>query len=227
MQESPSQPSRLAHAPGEMGAADLAAHLAAKLCHDLVAPAGALTMGLELFEDPDSQDMREEALALIASNARKFVALLSFNRVALGASAGAAAFDAAELERLTRAVFADSPRVELDWAVDAGPLPKPVGRALLNLAQIGAAVVATGGVVRLSVEARPGESEARLIAEGAKPRLRPDTEAGLEGAPLEERFAGHWVQAYYLNRLVTAEGGRISTAVEENRVVVRALLPQP
>ncbi len=56
----------------------------------------------------------------------------------------------------------------------------------------------------------------KLIAEGAKPRLRPDTEAGLKGEPLGERFAGHWVQAYYLSRLVAAAGGRLSTEIAEN-----------
>jgi len=183
-------------------------------------------MGLELLDDPDSQDMREEALALIAANARKFVALLSFNRVALGASAGASVFDAGELERLARGFYADVPRVELDWAVTAEALPRAAARILMNLAQIGAQVVATGGVVRLGFEADGEGPAVQLVAEGQKARLRPDTEAGLQGAPLGERFAGHWVQAYYLNRLVAAAGGRLTVSAEDTRVVVRAALPQ-
>jgi histidine phosphotransferase ChpT len=224
MHENPSQPSRLVHAPDDVSALELAAHLAAKLCHDLIAPAGAITMGLDMLEDPESQDLRDDALALVAASARKFVALLSFNRVALGASAGAEAFDTAELERLTRGVFADV-RAEVDWAVEAESLPKPAARILLNLAQIGAGVLPTGGVARLSVEATGGETEVRMVAEGAKPRLRPDTEEGLQGAPLGELFAGHWVQAYYLSRLVAAADGRLSTEVGETRVVISAILP--
>lgn len=226
MHENPSQPSRLAHPPeDEIGAADLAAHLAAKLCHDLIAPAGALTMGLDLLEDPDNQDMREEALALVAANARKFVALLSFNRVALGASAGASAFPVAEIERLAEGVFADS-RADLDWAITGEEMTKPAARAALNLAQLGAGVLATGGVAHLSVEEEDAGTCVRLVAEGPKARLRPDTEAGLAGEPLGERFAGHWVQAYYLNRLVAAEGGRLTSETDEAKVVICAILPR-
>jgi histidine phosphotransferase ChpT len=225
MQENPSQPSRLTPAPDEeTGAADLAAHLAAKLCHDLIAPAGAISMGLDLLEDPDNQDMRDEALALVAANARKFVALLSFNRVALGASSGASSFATAELERLTRGVFADS-RAELDWSIAVEDLARPAARALLNLAQLGAGVLAIGGVAHLSVETGDAETCVRLVAEGPRPRLRADTEAGLAGLPLGDRFAGHWVQAYYLSRLVAAADGRLSTEVGETRVVISAILP--
>ena len=225
MHETPSQPTRLTHTDEEVTAADLAAHLAAKLCHDLIAPAGAITMGLDLLEDPDNQDMRDEALALVAANARKFVALLSFNRVALGASAGAAGFPTAELERLTRGVFAES-RAELDWQVGGEELAKAPARALLNLGQLGAAVLATGGVAHLSAEPGEGETSVRLLAEGPRARLRPDTEAGLAGLPLGERFAGHWVQAYYLSRLVAAEGGRLTTEVDEGRVTICVILPR-
>jgi histidine phosphotransferase ChpT len=224
MPENPSQPSRLAHAPADESALDLAAHVAAKLCHDLIAPAGAITMGLDMLEDPENQDLRDDALALVAASARKFVALLSFNRVALGASAGAETFDAAELERLTRGVFADV-RADLDWAIEAGGVAKPVARVLLNLAQIGAGVLPSGGVARLSVSAGDGETEVRLVATGAKAKLRPDTEEGLKGAPLGDRFAGHWVQAYYLSRLVAAVGGRLATEIGETQIVIRASLP--
>jgi histidine phosphotransferase ChpT len=224
MQENPSQPSRLSHAPTDVSPLELAAHVAAKLCHDLIAPAGAITMGLDMIEDPESQDLRDDALALVAASARKFVALLSFNRVALGASAAAETFDAAELERLTRGIFADV-RADLDWAIEAESLAKPVARVLLNLAQIGAGVLPSGGVAHLSVSASDGETEVRLVAQGAKPRLRPDTEQGLKGAPLGELFAGHWVQAYYLSQLVAAAGGRLASEIGETKIVIRAILP--
>jgi histidine phosphotransferase ChpT len=224
MPENPSKPSRLAHAPADVSALELAAHVAAKLCHDLIAPAGAITMGLDMLEDPESQDLRDDALALVAASARKFVALLSFNRVALGASAAAETFDAAELERLTRGIFADV-RAELDWAVEAEGLAKPVARVLLNLAQVGAGALPTGGIAHLSVAAADDKTEVRLVAEGAKARLRPDTEEGLKGAPLGELFAGHWVQAYYLSQLVAAAGGRLATEIGDTQIVIRATLP--
>ena len=50
---------------------DLAAMVAARLCHDFISPASAIVSGLDLLEDPGAQDMREDAMGLIASSARK------------------------------------------------------------------------------------------------------------------------------------------------------------
>src|ERR1700761_7237232 len=66
--------------------AELAAHLAARMCHDYISPAGAIISGLDLLEDPTAQDMTEEAMKLIASSAKKLVDHLAFDRVALGSS---------------------------------------------------------------------------------------------------------------------------------------------
>ena len=65
--------------------------------------AGAIMSGLDLLNDPEAQDMRDDALRLIAASSEKLVALLAFDRVAFGASAAAETFDVRELEKLTRA----------------------------------------------------------------------------------------------------------------------------
>ena len=82
--------------------AELAASLAARLCHDFISPASAVVSGVDLLEDPASQDLRDDALALIAASARKLASLLQFCRVAFGASAAADTFDVRDLEALTR-----------------------------------------------------------------------------------------------------------------------------
>ena len=84
------------------GPAELAAWLAARMCHDFISPASAIVSGLDLLEDPSAQDMREEAMGLIANSAKKLADMLSFCRVAFGASASAETFDARELEKLRR-----------------------------------------------------------------------------------------------------------------------------
>ena len=57
--------------PEPVGAAELAAHLAARLCHDFISPAGAIMSGLDLLNDPEAQDMRDDALRLIAASSEK------------------------------------------------------------------------------------------------------------------------------------------------------------
>ena len=204
---------------------ELAASLAARLCHDLISPASAIVSGVDLLEDPSAQDMRDDALNLIGASARKLVAGLAFARVAFGASASAESFKADELRKLCEGVFAPL-RPTLDWAVAADELNKPAARTLLNLAQLGAGAVATGGTVRLTAAEEDGALLMAAECTGPKPRLRPEVVSGLAGEPLGEGLMhGHWVQAFYLHGLLAAAGGGVDAAAAEDRVVLRARTP--
>jgi histidine phosphotransferase ChpT len=217
--------SRLAHTPAPPQPHELAAHLAARLCHDFISPAGAIMSGVDLLNDPEAQDMRDDALRLIAASSEKLVALLAFDRVAFGASVAAESFDVRELEKLTRDVYAHV-RAELDWAVEGESLTKPVARVLLNLAQIGAGLLPTGGIARLSVSEADGWTEVCVRAEGPKVRIRPEVADGLAGLPLGDGLGGHWVQAYYLKGLVEGESGSIEIETGEGVIAIRARLRQ-
>lgn len=206
--------------------AELAAHLAGRLCHDLISPVSAIVSGLDLLEDPSAQDMRDDAMNLINQSARKLATVLSFARIAYGSSASAETFDPRDLEVLTRGVFGHV-RAELDWAVESERLEKPAARALLNLAQLGATALPTGGVARLTVETEGGDTLIKLEARGARARLRPEAQAGLKGEPMTEGLAGQWVQAYYLHAFVSDAGGRLESAISEELVAVAARLPNP
>jgi histidine phosphotransferase ChpT len=207
-----------------VSAADLAARLAARLCHDFISPASAIVSGLDLIEDPEQQDMREEAMGLIAASARKLAALLSFSRIAFGGSAAAESFDVRDLESLTRAVY-EHVRAELDWSVQPAALDKPAARALLNLAELGAAALPVGGVASLRATAEDGAVRLSMRAQGPRVRLRAETADGLEGRPFEQGMAGHWVQAYFLKAIVTQAGGQIDYSVDEEAVCVNVVLP--
>ncbi|MGH6910194.1 MAG: histidine phosphotransferase family protein, partial [Phenylobacterium sp.] len=129
-------------------AAEIAAYLAARMCHDFISPASAIVSGLDLLEDPSAQDMRDDAMSLISASAHKLAEQLAFSRVAFGASASAETFDVRDLEKLTRGVFGHM-RAELDWAVETPAVNKPTARALLNLSQIAGGALPTGGVARV------------------------------------------------------------------------------
>ncbi len=205
--------------------AELAAHLAGRLCHDMISPVSAIVSGLDLLEDPSAQDMREDAMGLIDQSARKLAVILSFARVAYGSSASAETFDPKDLETLTRSIFGHV-RAELDWAVDSERLDKPAARALLNLAQLGVTALPMGGQARLTVQTPPDQTVVMLEARGARARLRPEALAGLRGETSSEGLPGQWVQPYYLHALVTDAGGRLTCAVEEETITVSAYLPR-
>jgi histidine phosphotransferase ChpT len=205
-------------------AEDLAAKLAARLCHDFMSPASGIVSGLDLLEDPSAKDMQDEAMALIASSARKLVDQLTFARVAFGAYASADVFDSRELEGLAQGVFAHV-RPTLEWAVEPPQLAKPAARALLNLVQLAAGALAVGGSARASVTIENGTALVSVEAAGPRARLHAEVLDGLEGRPLGEGLSGRWVQAYYLHCLVKAAGGSVSVESGEDRVAFRAAVP--
>ena len=210
--------------PAVIRPAELAAYLAARMCHDFISPASAIVSGLDLLEDPSAQDMRDEAMGLIANSAKKLADMLSFCRVAFGASASAETFDARELEKLAQGAFGHM-RATLDWQVDAPSLNKPAARTLLNLAQMAGAALPTGGEARLRAVQEGDALVIAIEAEGPRARLRPEVLAGLRGEAQGEGLHGHWVQAYYTHLFVTDAGGRVFTDVQDDRVVFAATLP--
>ena len=207
-----------------VSAADLASQLSARLCHDFVSPASAIVSGLDLLDDPSAADMRDDAMNLIAASARKLVSLLAFSRVAFGSSASAESFDTRELERLVRGVY-DHVRPELAWRVEPPALSKAPARALLNLAQIGATALPTGGVAAVSAVVQGADVLVTVEAAGARARLRPEVVSGLRGEKLEGGLGGHWVQAYFLHHLLKSVGGKVDYASGEEKIVLRARAP--
>ena len=211
-------------APPAIRAAEIAAYLAARMCHDFISPASAIVSGLDLLEDPSAQDMRDDAMGLIATSARKLADLLAFCRVAFGASASAETFDVRELEKLLQGVFGHM-RAELDWTVETPAVNKPAARTLLNLAQMAGAALPTGGTARVRAVHEGASLALAVEAVGPRARLRPEVLRGLQGEPLGEGLHGHWVQAYYVHLFVTDAGGRVFVDVNEERIVFAATLP--
>ena len=205
-------------------AAELAAYMAARMCHDFISPASAIVSGLDLLEDPTAQDMRDDAMELIAASARKLSDLLLFTRVAFGASASAETFDARELEKLAQGVFGHM-RAELDWQVEVPAVNKPTARTLLNLAQMAGAALPTGGVAQVRAVQQGASIAISAEAKGPRARIRPEVLAGLRGEGPGEGLHGHWVQARYVNLFVGDAGGKVFADAAEETVTFAATVP--
>jgi histidine phosphotransferase ChpT len=194
------------------------------MCHDFISPAGAITSGLDLLDDPGALDMREEAMGLIQSSARKLVELLAFCRVAFGASASAETFDSRTLEALTQGIYAHV-RPELIWSVSLPSVNKVTARALLNMAQLAASALPTGGAATVTAKAEGDHVVIRVEARSNRVRLRPEVVSGLNGEKLDGGLSGQWVQAFYLNALVQEAGGRLEHQLGEDTVVLAVRVP--
>ena len=221
----PTPPPASGHAPElDVNGPDFAALVAARLCHDFISPASAIVSGLDLLEDPSAQDMREDAMSLIASSARKLADLLQFTRVAFGASASAENFDSRELEKLSQGVFAHV-RPTMEWAIPPSTMNKASARAILNIAQIAASALPAGGKATLRAVVADDRVAITAHAVGPRARLRPEVLAGLKGEALAEGLGGPWVQAAYLTALVRAAGGQVGVELGEDQVTLAAWVP--
>lgn len=203
---------------------ELAAYVAAKLCHDFISPAGAISSGLDLMNDPAAQDMRDDALGLIEQSARKLVALVHFARVAFGAATTSERFTAGELLGLVSGMT-EGGRAVLDWRIDGGDFSKPQARALTNLAYLTALALPMGGEAVITSR-RDGDTvvlEGR--AQGARARLKPEVVTGLNGQRLTDGLAGQWIQPYWLWLTVRDAGGTLDLAVEDGLVAITARMP--
>lgn len=203
---------------------ELATYIAAKLCHDFISPSGAIVSGLDLLDDPSAQDMRDDALALIAQSARKMVALVHFARVAFGAATTSERFTARELQALVVGVT-EGGRATLDWRVADGEFSKPQARALVNLAYLTVGALPMGGTAVIDTRIEHGLLHIIGRAEGARARLKPEAVTGLNGQRLIEGLAGQWIQPYWLWLTVTEAGGDLTTTIEDGRVVLSAAMP--
>lgn len=204
---------------------DLATQMVAKLCHDFISPAGAIMSGLDLLDDPSAQDMRQEALNLIAASAKKMVTLVHFARVAFGASNSAEAFAGWQLKKILGDVFSTM-RAQLDFAVDDKQIfPKAAARALLNLGLIAGNALPTGGTAR--IEAQFSEDGIRLTSEsrGPRARLKPEAIEGLKGLALGDGLNGQWIQPHWLYATVKEAKGTLDFRSEIDALFFDIYLP--
>ena len=204
---------------------ELATQLVAKLCHDFISPAGAIMSGLDLLEDPSAQDMRQEALNLIAASAKKMVTLVYFARVAFGAATTSEAFSGRELNKILADMF-DTMRAELDFDI-AGDLhfPKPAARALVNLGLIAGGSLPTGGKAHIETRRDADAIYFTATSKGPRARLKPEAIEGLSGLPLGEGLQGQWIQPHWLWSVVQEAGGTLDFTAEPEHLTFNIRMP--
>ncbi len=207
----------------EMEASALSSLVCARLCHDLVGPVSAIGAALDVLEDEDAADMRDDALALLREGANSAWARLEFTRLAFGAGGSApGTMDAGELERVVTAMF-EKAKSEIIWAGGGELLEKASARVLLNLILLAVEALPRGGVI--TIEILPDGSEHRLVCEGPRARLSPAAAAALEGIAIDGAFDARSIQPYFAGLLARQAGGSVKAVVLEGRVELYADIP--
>ena len=197
----------------KLTAADLAALLCARICHDLVGPVSALETGLDLLSDDDNLDMHDDAIELIKVGAEQASAKLQFLRIAFGAGGSAPTIIAStELERLARGVYPDG-KVVFTWDMGIDGLGKPAARVLLNLVMLSVQAIPLGGTVTVSAKPSSGGTDITLSCHGKKARLDPAIAKTLAGGAPEDGFSGRTIQPFYTGMIAREAKGTVTASV--------------
>jgi histidine phosphotransferase ChpT len=175
--------------------------LASRICHDLVSPVGAINNGLELIEEM-GDEVRAEAMDLIAVSAKLAAHRLAYFRLAYGAGASRSPISLADARQVAIDLFQHS-RIELDWP---RYLIVPFEAAGANPAKIilCTLLLAEEAVQRGTVELASQEGRDRLTFRlmGREPGLNEASRAAFEGKLDEAALDPRTVHAFLTGQVV-------------------------
>ena len=202
-----------------LSAADLAALLCSRVCHDVISPVGAINNGLELLDEGEAT---EEAMVLIRTSARKASARLQFARIAFGAAGSAGMMiDTGDAEAVAGAYLRDE-KPELVWQGRRALLPKNKVKLLLNLILIAHAAIPKGGRITVTLDDVETAPKFTLSAAGPAARVPPKFLELHSGHAPEEPIDAHSIQPYYTLLLARDAAMEIGIHANPEEIVFRA-----
>ncbi len=177
--------------------------LISRICHDVIAPLGAVSTGLELFQDiaPSKSVESEEIFDLIANSALSATTRITFFRAAFGGGA----LSPQDIRALLEKYFSES-KMALKWE---GTLPKEApfkewGRLLLTAALCLSDCAPRGGEITIEAPKKKELLALRLKADSI--RLHPGWLEALTGEIEEESLNARTIPCYAIHRLVQEIG---------------------
>ena len=191
----------------DMPAADLAALLCSKVCHDIISPVGALNNAIELLGDAGTGD---DAFELVTSAAKTAATRLKFCRLAFGASGSTgASIDTGDAQAVAEP-YIEEERPDLVWQGERMILPKNKVKLVLNLLLVGVAAIPRGGTVTVSIEGTQEQPNFTVHAAGKRVRVPVAFDEIMDGDMPENGVDAYTVQFYYTLLLAQEAGMTLS-----------------
>jgi histidine phosphotransferase ChpT len=209
----------------EIEALDLAALLCSRVCHDIISPVGAITNGLEVLDDDNSEEMKTFAFDLIRRSARQASAKLQFARLAFGAAGSAGAeIDLADAEAVATG-YMQGEKAQFSFEAPRILMAKNLVKLLLNLILLANAAIPRGGSIVVKVE---GDKELpRFVLRSTGPSARVPSAferlvpGDIDGLTVDAQA----VQGYYTGALARAARMAVAATLEGADVVITAARP--
>lgn len=199
-------------------AAELAALLCSRVCHDIAGPTSAMGAALSVLDDEGAADMRDDAIDLLRTGAVSIRNKLEFARVCFGAGGSRGGeMTLEEIRALADPMFEDA-RADLAWKTPSATLDKTAARILLNLIWMAVETLPRGGTVTIEATAS-SDGGARLHVSGTGPRIRLDAAHGaaIKGERPEDGYDGRSIQPYFTGLIARESGGRAEASASEER----------
>ncbi len=207
---------------------DLASLLCSRLCHDMLSPVGALANGLELLAEEQDPEMREKVVELLEQSAKISTDKLKFFRLAFGAAGGfGEAVPVEEAHDVIAALASDAKEVTLNWAITEKTLPKPAVKVMLNLAHIALDALIRGGTMDIGAELHEGNVEIVVRANGNRIAFDENIGSALQGDLKTAELSSRTAAAHMIAMLAEENGGGLQYKLDENALVMGAVMPQP
>lgn len=202
--------------PVTLSAADLAALLCSRVCHDVISPVGAINNGLELLDEGGAD---EDAMNLIKVSARNASARLQFARIAFGAAGSAGVqIDTGDAQSVA-VEFMKGEKADLTWEGARVLLPKNKVKLLLNLILIANVAIPRGGTLGVVLEGGDVAPAFTLTSRGPLLRVPAKFLELHSGKVPEEPIDAHSVQFYYTLLLAQESGMTITITANADEIV--------
>ena len=203
--------------------------LAARVCHDLIGPVGAIANGAELLaEDQGKPD--PEVVGLIGGSARTASRRLQFFRAAFGTAAAlSTGRPLGDARALALGLVEEGGKIGLEWrqpdATDEARAGRAAVKTLLNLILIAFESLPRGGTVRVEASAEGASGLAIAVScDGPQARLAEETRAALAA---DGEASPRTVPAHLARHLAAGAGARLATAQQNDTLRMSVVFPAP
>lgn len=200
--------------------------IAARICHDLVGPVGAVANGVELMAEGGADP---EIMRLIADSAAAASRRLQAYRIAFGSANALPDKGCVSAVRELAATLFSAGKIALEWPTPAPEIDAVADRRFAKLL-LTLIVVALDGAVRSSSVRVSLSSDYRSIAAavrtvGGQARLTDEVRAGLEGLFDLARSTPKAAPAYVAACLVRELAGTLSVSASDGDFEMRLVVP--
>ncbi|MCL5775713.1 histidine phosphotransferase family protein [Limibaculum sp. FT325] len=204
-----------------MNESALAEIVAARICHDLVSPVGAIGNAADLIDELSHADIGEE-LSLIRDSSARAASMLRLHRLAFGTAGDGGGMARDALQRTVGAVLEDA-RVTMRWTgLEGPPLRLAAARGVALMALAGRCLLGMRGRISVTM-ALDTAWPVGVAAEGEGAALDADAEAWLAGLPMQRLPEPRRVELALLAPVLRGAGARLAVRSAPGLVLVTAL----